>query len=152
MTTSRIGTIGYQATSAGVRSEYSSMILNNFLIRALQERRAAKTAVSPLIRSMSNCKSFPKVRYFGFFRTKGIRQREGNKRQTRTNARRRAVDSGEAFTRNSAATFNHFAGDHEFLDAFCEGRVYIASSSSSSRIIISPRAPTFRSTPAWRLP
>jgi hypothetical protein len=30
ITTSRIGTIGYQATSAGVLSEYSSMVLNAF--------------------------------------------------------------------------------------------------------------------------
>src|ERR1051325_12192895 len=35
ITTSRIGTIGYQATSAGVLSEYSSMIETTFLRRGL---------------------------------------------------------------------------------------------------------------------
>src|SRR6185295_2017084 len=64
MTTSRIGTIGYQATSAGARSEYSSIILRERISWLLQEGRAAQTAVSPLIRC-AIVNHFPSVRHFG---------------------------------------------------------------------------------------
>ena len=60
MTTSRIGTIGYQATSAGARSEYSSIILRELFMPAVCKKgEPLKTAVSPLILRRANCKSFP---------------------------------------------------------------------------------------------
>src|ERR1041385_7674039 len=104
ITTSRIGTIGYQATSEGVLSEYSSMIEQLYL------------------RKRPNCKSFPA----GALQSENSRKKaqEAQKRNFRRHSLcllwqvfrqlgGGAVDSGEAFTRNCPATFDHFTGYDE---------------------------------------
>src|SRR5258705_9458406 len=62
ITTSRIGTIGYHATSAGVRSEYSSMVKKLF-IPVFATKASRLIAASP---SKDNpiVNHFTQVRYF----------------------------------------------------------------------------------------
>ena len=52
---------------------------------------------------------------------------------------------------NGGFAFDHFAGDDDLFDLFSDGRWYIDSSRISSRIIIRPRAPTFRLWASWAM-
>src|SRR5258705_6931801 len=65
MTTSRIGTIGYQATSAGARSEYSSIILTKRFSAAFCKKGEPLKLPSRPILTRPIVNHFPRVRHLG---------------------------------------------------------------------------------------